>query len=74
MPKKAPKAYDMDLNTRTFQKTVVEKKPWVCTHEECAYENDDPDTEECDACGEERYPDLPTDGKLGSKDEKPGGK
>jgi hypothetical protein len=72
MPKKEKKekmtdeAYDRMMNTRSFAKVnKVENKPWTCKHEECAYENEDPDTEECEACGEERYPELP-DAKAGA--------
>lgn len=64
MPKKAPKNKEMDesdYNTRSFGKMGIKEKngPWTCEHPDCtAYENEDPDTEECEACGEPRYAEI----------------
>ena len=59
MPKKAPKNKEMDdseYNTREFGKMGIkaEAKPWTCKDPDCAYENEEVDAEECEACGEAR--------------------
>lgn len=64
MPKKAPKNKETDgseYQTREFGKMGIKeaKGPWICEHPDCdAYENEDPDTEECEACGEPRYAEI----------------
>ena len=58
MPKKPPKNYDLDEDqyTRSFAKKEDDSpKSWVCRDADCAYENEDMDVEECEACGEARY-------------------
>ena len=63
MPKKAPKNKEMDdseYNTREFGKMGIkaEAKPWTCKDPDCAYENEEVDAEECEACGEARYEEV----------------
>ena len=58
MPKKPPKVKELDEDqyTRSFNKPKDEgPKSWVCRDADCAYENENMDDEECEACGDARY-------------------
>ena len=60
MPKKPPKNYDLDEDqyTRSFNKADDSPKSWICRDADCAYENENMEDEECEACGEARYEEL----------------
>ena len=58
MPKKPPKNYDLDEDqyTRSFAKKKDDSpKLWACRDADCAYDNENMESEECEECGEARY-------------------
>ena len=60
MPKNPTKNYDLDEDqyTRSFNKADDSPTSWTCRDVDCAYENDNMEDEECEACGEARYEEL----------------
>ena len=60
MPKNPTKNYDLDEDqyTRSFNKADDSPKSWICRDADCAYENENMEDEECEACGEARYEEL----------------